>query len=186
MYTLWGNAIISEYEKNINKTADYYRSILEFWKKTEDKHDIILILIWGASFYSRFKFKEELTRCTEILSDIASQTGNSEALAGLAFVLGENFILNDDYEQAVRQYKRSLEFIDRLQVPLLQMLLNFRIGQAVFSNQDEITGKKYLFNALSISKNLAVRPFTSFIAETLLKSGIRPDDSRKSESKERC
>jgi predicted ATPase/DNA-binding CsgD family transcriptional regulator len=185
MYTLWGNAIISEYEKNINKTADYYRSILDFWKKTEDKHDIILILIWGASFYSRFKFKEELTRCTEILSDIASQTGNTEAVAGLAFALGENFILNDDYEQAVRQYKRSLEFIDRLQVPLLQMLLNFRIGQAVFSNQDEITGRKYFFNALSISKNLAVRPFTSLIEETLFKSGTRPEESRKSDSEER-
>jgi tetratricopeptide (TPR) repeat protein len=83
--SLWGMAVVSEINSDIKRSLDYYKSILQLWEETQDRHDSIIMLIWAVNFFSQNSLKQELTQCTEALSTISAATGNSEALTGSYF-----------------------------------------------------------------------------------------------------
>ena len=186
LFGLWGLALLCEYDSDVSQAAQYYESMMKLWEKTEDKHDIIIILIWASYFYSENLFKQELTKCTEALSSITSTTGNPEALAGLAFALGENSMLNNKFFQAVDQYKQAVLHLEKIKIPLLQMLINYRLGIAHMKNGDELNARKILFEANNVSKNLGTRPFSVKIEKQLSLLGTKSEESRKEDSEERA
>ncbi|GAB4287029.1 MAG: LuxR family transcriptional regulator [Ignavibacteriaceae bacterium] len=182
---LWGFALLSEADADIDKAMSFYCSVFELWHKTQDRHDSIIVLIWAAYFFSEHSFEKELTRCTEALAVISSATGNPEALAGLAFALGETSLVNKSYQQAADKFDQALSHLELLQMPLLKMLVYVRIAVVNRLNKDPLNAKKFLFSAQSISKNLGTRPFSVKIEEQLRLLGVEPGESRKENSDER-
>lgn len=185
MFAMWGLAVLSE-DSNDNTTAiKNYLDMIKLWETTQDKHDIILFLIWAGYFFSVNSHRNELTLCTQALDNIASSTGNPEALTGLAFVLGENAMLDGQYATAIDQFNGALDHLAKLHMPFLQMLIHFRTGTAYLKSEDHTNAKKYLLSANSISKNLGTRPFSVKIGNQLDLLGIKPEESRKEDSDER-
>ncbi|MFO7524298.1 MAG: LuxR C-terminal-related transcriptional regulator, partial [Ignavibacteriaceae bacterium] len=185
LFGVWGQAIISEAEADVIKTARHYNTIIELWKKTQDKHDIILILIWAANFFSQNSFIRELTFCKEALASIASSTGNAEALTGLSFSLGEDAMMNNNISLALEHYNQALVHIAKLQMPLLQMRILYRLGTAHLNNGEKLNAGKHLLASQSISRNLGTRPFSSKVEALLIQTGIKPEEGRKNNSEER-
>lgn len=182
MYGLWGMTIISDFENDVSKAAQHYKSLIELWKRTQDRHDIILFLIWGVFFFSRNNLMSELNLCTEMLSEISSITGNQEALAGFAYAIGENALQKGENDKALEQFNYSLELVKKMQMPFLQMIIQFRLGVLYLLTDDFINAKKSFFSAQSISKNLGTRPFSVWIDEQLIQAGISTVESRKGDS----
>ena len=88
-FASWGLSIIAENENNIEELEKHYNRALNSWPDSQDRHDIIPILLWAAAFFADNNHNKELTLCADALSKIASDTGNPEALSCLAAVLGE-------------------------------------------------------------------------------------------------
>ncbi len=181
----WALGLLEELSPDISQAEEYYTSVLNMWEETKEKHDAIIALTWASYFFSRNKLNQELTRCTEALAYISSVTGNFEALAGLAFALGETALLNNNFVQAEEQYHQALIHIEKLQMPLLQMLIYFRLGIVYRLMDNSINAKKYLLAANSISKNLGTRPFSAGIEIQLADLGVKSEESRKEDSDER-
>jgi DNA-binding CsgD family transcriptional regulator len=95
-------------------------------------------------------------------------------------------LINNNLSQAIEQYNLALEHLEKLQIPLLQMLIQFRLGAAYIKNNDPLNAKKFLLSANSISRNLGTRPFTVKIGEQLAFIGMKPEESRKEDSEERA
>lgn len=182
MFAAWGLAILSEYSSDIQRTIQSYIDVIKIWEKTQDKHDIILFLVWAGYFFSENSLRNELNVCTQSLNNIAASTGNYEALTALAFILGENAALDKNFSAAIEHYNTALDYVEKLTIPLLQMLINFRIGIAYSNINDSFNAQKFLFSAQSISKNLATRPFTTRIEEAFIHAGISPSEKRKNDS----
>lgn len=186
MFALWGLAVLSEYSSDLTKSVHCYLDVINLWKKTQEKHDIILFLIWAGYFFSDTSLRSELTLCTQLLDNIASSTGNPEALTGLAFILGENAVFDGNYLSAIEQYYGALDHLEKLNMPFLQMLIHYRIGIAYSKTEDKINAKKFFLSSNSISKNLGIRPFSVKIGNQLDLLGIKPEESRNPDSEERA
>jgi len=182
---LTGLAIYNDFSDKSEESKENYISILNLWQKSQDRHDVILSFIWASYFFSNNSDEKELSKLTEALASIASQTGNPEALTGLSFALGERAMLNKEYGNAIEQYNRSAVHLTKLEVPLISMLVDFRKGCGYIGLKDKENALKYLNSSYRISKNLGTRPFSVRIEEKLSLLGVKGKETRKEDSSER-
>jgi DNA-binding CsgD family transcriptional regulator len=185
MFALWGLAIVDDYESNTLSAREKYESIFTFWEKTQDRHDVIIIFMWASNFFSENNMEKEITKCSEALASIVSDTGNPEAMAALVFALGEKAFSNNEFENAVEQFLSALSHLEKLEIPLEVMLIKFRLAVTYKYKDENDNAIKYLNDAYRISKNLGARPFSSKIEIELEKIGINKKESRKENSEER-
>jgi ATP/maltotriose-dependent transcriptional regulator MalT len=182
---MWGLAIVHENESDDASALENYRSIITLWEKTQDRHDVIPALIWASRLFAANKLEKETTQCAEVLASIASATGNQEAMAALAYTLGEKALLNDNIDEAITQFSQALDHLDKLEIPLEQLYIEFRLGTVLKQKGSDKDSIKHLNNALSISRKLGTRPYSSKINEELNLLGVTSKESRKEDSEER-
>jgi DNA-binding CsgD family transcriptional regulator len=182
---LYGLAVASENDDDGDAADRYYRQLLDRWRATEERHDIIPWLCWAATFFSSRGDAEGATMCAEELASIAAETGSPEALAGLAHALGETALMQERAEEAAAQFEQALEHLSKLEVPLEQALARFRAGVAW---RDAGQGRKAVESmtaAYRIARKLGARPLAARIAaqlETLgekVEEGRHPDTAKK-------
>lgn len=185
LLSLWALAVVYENEADLVSEERTYRAILSLWEKTQDRHDVIPAFMWAAKFFVENNFEKETTQCAEALTSIASATGNPEAMAALAYVLGEKSLLNKNIEEAINQFSQAINHLEKMEIPLEKLFIEFRLGTVLKQQGSDKKAVQHLNNALSISKKLGTRPYSSQIEEQLKILGIQAKESRKEDSEER-
>jgi ATP/maltotriose-dependent transcriptional regulator MalT len=173
-FSSWGQAIIAENENNAEELEKHYYRVLNAWHDSQDRHDIIPILLWASAFFADNKINKELTFCAEALSKIASDTGNPEALSCLAAVLGEIAATSGDYSNATKQFEQALIHQAKLNVPLEKLFIEFRYAKLLAECGYEKESSNYYLSAFRLAKKLGMRPFAAGISGKLKQPGKYP------------
>ena len=79
------------------------RFLLERWARSEDHHYAVWGLRWASCFFARHGLLGEARACAQALSSIATTTGHPDALAALAYALGETALAEGDADAAAQQ-----------------------------------------------------------------------------------
>ncbi|MEJ2193333.1 MAG: LuxR C-terminal-related transcriptional regulator [Ignavibacteriaceae bacterium] len=185
LLVLWGLAVAYENDSDIPSAIENYRSVITLWEKTQDHHDIIPVFIWASKIFASKNLGKEATQCAEALASIASATGNPEAMAALAYTLGEKALLNNNVDEAITQFSQALNHIDKLEIPLEKLFIELRLGTVLSTKESSKAAINHFNNAIRISKKLGTRPFSEQIEDIIKTVGIDTKQNRKEDSDER-
>ncbi len=170
----WNLAMLDEQEGR-PETAERYRFILEHWNRTEDRHYVVSPLGDAATFFARAGMEAEARTCARILSAIAAETGNAEALAGAATALAESALLMANVQQAVEHFDRSLSLLAPLEVPYERARVQLRAGVARAKLGDTPSAIGLLTDAYRTAQKLGARPLALEAAHELSELGETVD-----------
>jgi ATP/maltotriose-dependent transcriptional regulator MalT len=124
-------AFVAEAEGDLDTANSHLRFLLQRWASSEDHHYAVWGLRWASSFFARHGEGEQARACAEALGQIASGGGSADALAALAFAIGEAATLDGDTELAARQFTQALEMHRGLDVPFERAQIGLRAGSAL-------------------------------------------------------
>lgn len=178
----WGLAEISEFENDDEAAKLHYLNLIELREKLNDKHDSLPGILSAARFFAQRNQEKELTLCANAATEIASETGNPEALGILAYVLGEMALLNDEWQDAIQQFKQAFEQVEKLAVPVEILKCEYRLGQAYLANRDRENGVRHLHNAYRTARNLGARSLSGIIAAILEDAGEPVEEPRNADA----
>lgn len=178
MSDLYSLAVVAEYEGEDNDAAAYYRRMIERWRRTNERHDIIPWLCWAATFSGERGDESEVAACAEILALVASESANAEALAGLAYVLGEAALVQGKAGDAATHFEQSLAHVEKLELPLEQALTQYRLGVALRRAGRGRDAAARMTGAYRIARKLGARPLAARIAASLAEMGERVEEGR--------
>lgn len=163
----WGLARADALEAEHESALARSRLLLELAQRGEDSHYPVAALRWAASLFASQGAAGEVGGCAEVLARIASLTGNTEALAALAHVLGEIALLDNDAEQAATQFTQALELLRELELPLDRAETQLRAGVALVAAGERESGIERLTDAYHIGRKLGARPLATQAFEVL-------------------
>lgn len=178
----WGLALIEEQKKSSPHAEERYKQMLEKWCDTEDRHDAIAPLCSASTFFASNGMESETSLCAKSLSALTTDTANPEATAGLAYALGETSLMNNNTEEAVRQFSQAFERMEKLSIPMDQAQAGFRVGVALASGKKRDEAIRYLHNAYRLARKLGARPLAGQIAAELEALGEAAEERRQQES----
>jgi ATP/maltotriose-dependent transcriptional regulator MalT len=182
MGAMWGFALLAEDSGDVKLTAQIYDQIINRWYETQDQHDVIQIIMWAAEFFAVNNMVKENAKCIEIIAQIASLTGNTEAMSALAFALAEASFMNKNFTEARNQYEQALLHMEKLTVPVEQMRVEYRLGCCLIQLDKKEEAVLMLNRAYRTARNLSMRPFASAISKILQDIGSSAEESRKPDS----
>jgi tetratricopeptide (TPR) repeat protein len=79
-----------------DEAVAFCRTVLADWERSQDHHAGVAALRWAAGYFARRGDREEAHRCAEALTRMAGTTGHADALAALAFAIGETALADGD------------------------------------------------------------------------------------------
>jgi tetratricopeptide (TPR) repeat protein len=161
LIAVWSLAQVEEYEGEISKAEGYYRQLLTLWKKTRDIHDSLPGMGAAVTFFATRGFEKETTLCVDALAQMASVTGNHEALATLAYALGETALLQGNAGEATSQFLQAMNQFEKLELPVEQLKAEFRAGMAFIQAGKQDTGVEHMKRAYRLARNLGARQLAS-------------------------
>jgi DNA-binding CsgD family transcriptional regulator len=172
----WGLAQWAEQAGKLVEAESLYRQLLTRWRDTDDRHDVIPALCSAATFFGSGGHKAELAAATEALTAIASATGNPEALAGLAFALGETALLHGKPGEAATQFAKSLGYHENLEIPLERARAELRAGVAFSRSGAREETLRHLERAYRMARKLGARPLAAEAAEQMSRLGEKAEE----------
>lgn len=164
---LWALGVPDEAEGKLEVAREHYAALLRFGEKTGDVHDVLPGLGSAMAFFAKNGFREESHRTVQVLSRIANATGNAEAVATLAYALGERAFSEKSFGEADAHFAHAAQAFAELNLPLQRLgtlTSQSRARQAAGRFGD---AKPLLEEALRLARALAARPAASTI-EALL------------------
>jgi DNA-binding CsgD family transcriptional regulator len=169
-----GSLILAETRAGDSDVASSYCQVVrDRWEQTEERHYAISPLRWAATFYTTRGDERDARACAHALADIASMTGNPEALAGLAFALGECALIDGNARQATEHFAHSLELLSRLELPFIRAQTQVRAGVAYAMAGQQHAAVELLSNAYRTARKLKARPLAELAARELEALGER-------------
>ncbi|MFN7115529.1 MAG: AAA family ATPase [Saprospiraceae bacterium] len=163
----WGRALVYEGNGDVAMAHQLYIQMLQNWEQSHDQHDIMVGLFGAATFFSEQEQEQLVIRSVQIFSNISQNTGNPEAVAGLAFALGELAMLSKNYSEAVSHFTNTVQYLGELYTPVQRLLAEYRLGVALRQANEPEKAQELLQKTLQEAKNLGMRPLVSKI-ETML------------------
>jgi len=185
LVVLWGLAVLEEMETDNDAAEQHYRMLMQRWEETQDRHDAIPALCWAATFFGNNHKQKEISMCAQALASIASTTGNPEALAGLAYTLGESSLSEGNSESASEQFQQALSHLEKLNIPLEKAQAEYRAGKAFLLTKENEKAVHHLQNGYRLARNLGARPLAAIIAEELNLLGKSAEEKRSPDAEER-
>ena len=182
MLVLWGFATLEEAEGAEDSAGEHYRNLLRRWEQTQDRHDAIPGLCAASTFFGCQNAERETALSAQALGSIASATGNPEALAGLAYALGETALLHGKTDEAVPQFKAALDQLEKLEIPLARAMTDYRLGVAYALQNDKKRAIQHLSGAYRTARKLGARPLAGRLADELDALGEPAGERRPSDS----
>ncbi len=171
----WGEAVIQEIEGNYEQAAECYLEIIHRWHNTDDCHDVLAPACAAAAIFGKINDARRLSECIEVVSAIASKTGLNEAMAILAYALGENAMITGNKGEAAEKFAQAAEQFERLSLPLEYARALFRQGLALISLQDAVKGTGLIAEAANIAKKLGCRPLAAEISAVHDEDQVKPE-----------
>jgi DNA-binding CsgD family transcriptional regulator len=171
----WAFAYLEQVAGNEDAAARHCRSLLARWERSEETHYAISPLRWATTFFAGLGAAAEARACASGLSRIASETGNVEALAGLAHALGETLLLEGEAEQASRQFEHALVLLREVPLPFDTAQTHLRTGVALAASGQRTAAVEHLTDAYRIARKLGARPLAGQAARELTALGEPPE-----------
>jgi DNA-binding CsgD family transcriptional regulator len=166
-----GLARVAAAEGADEEAAEHIASLLERWKASEDHHYSIKGLRWGAGFFARREDVASAHSCAEALTRISSETGHPDALAALAFAIGETALADGEPETAASQLGQAVELHRGLDLPLERAEIELRAGVALAAAGEREIGLERLRDAHRGARKLGARPLASEAAGEVAELG---------------
>jgi hypothetical protein len=117
LHATWGLAIVDQTEGATESAAGHCWSMVERWRRTEDRHYAIAPLRWATTFFAESGDAPGTRTCAAALAQVAADAGQDEAMSALSHALGETALLDGSAEQAAGQFARALVLLQGLDVP---------------------------------------------------------------------
>jgi class 3 adenylate cyclase/DNA-binding CsgD family transcriptional regulator len=166
----WPGAVLPEFEGRTGEAFQHYMQMLEEWRNSEDRHEILGGIGAALSFFAGQGRMEEVSICIAHCVEIAEQTGNPEALGTLAFGLGVSAALAGRTEEADGHFGQAVRYFTQLELPLQLIYTRYHYGKALLPH-DRAQGVDLLKNALQSCRNLGIRPLARLLEEALSGAG---------------
>ena len=152
-------------EGDSQEAAERCRSLLALWENSEDHHYAIPGLRFGAGFFSHHGDLALAHACTEALARISSKTGHGDALAALAFAIGETALATGDAETAAEQLTAAVDLHRSLDLPYERAQIELRAGVALAASGERELALERLGDAYRTAKKLGARPLAADAAK---------------------
>ena len=171
----WAFGYLEQVDGNDDAAASHCRSLLARWERSEETHYAISPFRWATTFFAGRGAAAEARACASALSRIAADTGNVEALAGLAHALGETLLLDGEAEQAGRQFEHALLLLRDLPLPFDVAQTHVRAGVALATVGQRTRAVDHLTDAYRMARKLSARPLAAQAARELQALGEPPE-----------
>ena len=165
LFATWGLAIVDRQEGDEEAAAERCRELLARWDRTEERHYVVPMLRWVASFYADRHDAGAVRACAEALARIAAQTGQPEAVAALGLALGEAARLDEDPPSAADHLERAMEVLSERDLPLERAEIGRRLGLALVEAGRRSDGMRVLVGAARAARRLGAAPLAAMIAD---------------------
>jgi DNA-binding CsgD family transcriptional regulator len=161
----WGLALLDEAGGRLDGALAGYRHVVSRCQETDERHYCVPVLQFAAVRFAAAGARADLGLVTALLADAASRTGQPEAQAAFAHAVGEAALA--DGGPGVGHLRRSVELLEGLQLPIVDVLVRHRLGVALAGTTDsEADGQAALREAYRTARRLKA---------TALADRIRPD-----------
>ncbi len=164
---LWGLALLDDQQGATDAALARSREMLSRWEQTEDRHYIIPVLSWAATYFAEHGAASDARACAAALATIAAGTGQTEALAALSHALGETALLDGDTEQAIDRFEQALDLLRTIQLPFDRAQTERRAGNALARAGRHEAAITHLTSAHRTARKLGARPLATLIARDL-------------------
>ncbi len=178
LLALWSIALAHEHGGDSAEATEAYHQFIRMWERIEDYHEAIPGLCSAASFFAEQNAAAEVALCANALSSIATKSGNPEALAGLAFALGERALLEGDARASADHFLQAAAQFAPLEVPVEWARAEWRAGVALAAAGDSDGAATHLRDAYRRLRRLGARALSSQVARHLTELG-EPVEARR-------
>jgi DNA-binding CsgD family transcriptional regulator len=174
----FGLALVAEFDGDIEEAERLHQLVLDGWRDTEDHHDLVPVFLWQATFFNRLGAEGPTTQRAEVLSQLATSTGNHENLAALAHALGEVALLASDHDKAIEHFDQALQHVDQLDIPLERALTVWRSGVAhAHAGRREVAIDR-LQSSYRLLRKLGARPIAERVRHDIEDLGEAVEEGR--------
>jgi DNA-binding CsgD family transcriptional regulator len=144
-----------------DEAAAFCRALIVDWERSEDHHIGVACMRWAAGFFARRGDREGAHRCADALTRMSATTGHSDALAALAFAIGETALAEGDSELAADQLRRAVDLHRDLDIPYERAEIALRAGVAVAAVGDRDGALELLGASYRTARKLGARPLAT-------------------------
>ncbi len=169
--TTAGLARVAAAEGAGDEAAERCRSLLARWEQSEDHHYAVKGLRFGAGFFARRQDRGGAHACAMALSQISSETGHPDALAALAYAIGETALSDGDADTAAVQLGQAVELHSGLDLPFERAEIELRTGVALAAAGERELALERLRDAYLTARKLGARPLAAEAANEVAALG---------------
>ena len=168
----WGLAMVEAQAGAVAAATDRIRQAVALLTETQERHYCLPFLQWAATFCATRGLADDTLACAAALSEICSATGQAEATAALAHVLGETLLTGDPAAAAERAATGGRTVL-RAQAALRGGAgpAARRGGPAARRVGDVAAARDLLLAALSTAERLGARPLLDDCVSALRELG---------------
>jgi DNA-binding CsgD family transcriptional regulator len=166
-----GLAWLAAAEGAHDEAARLGRALLDRWERSEDHHMSLAGLRWLAGCFARRGDRKCAHAAADALTKIASRTGHPDALAALAYAIGETALADGDAATAAEQLSRALELHRDLEIPYERAEIGLRAGVALAASGDRDAAVERLAAAYRSARKLGARPLATEAAREMAALG---------------
>jgi DNA-binding CsgD family transcriptional regulator/tetratricopeptide (TPR) repeat protein len=161
---------------------EHAHAALKSWGEGEEVHHIVPTACMLATLFSCGGDSAGVAACVQATSVAAQATGQAEALAGLAYTMGESRLVGGAPAEAGREFATALQLGAHLPLPFWRASTLRRLVEAEVLQRQEGAAIENLRSAIDLFDSLDAAPFvqeaTARLA-ALAPHALRPADERR-------
>jgi ATP/maltotriose-dependent transcriptional regulator MalT len=165
-------AWLAAHEGDAERAEQHCRLLLERWEHSEDRHYAIWGLRWACGWLAGRGQLGLARACADALSSIAASSGHPDALAALAFALGETALADGDPQTAAQQLLRAVELHAGLDIPFERASIRLAAGVALVAAGQREPAIEQFVEAHRGARALGAVPLASEAAARLEALGV--------------
>jgi len=166
LLSAWGLAVLEAQAGAVAAATDRIRQGLARLGETQERHYCLPFLQWAATFLSAHGLADDALACAAALSGVCEATGQAEAVATLAHVLGETRLAGDP-AGAASELRRAATMLGELELPFAAAHAGQRAAAALLAMGDARGARKMLLAATAAAERLGARPLLGDCEATL-------------------
>jgi ATP/maltotriose-dependent transcriptional regulator MalT len=155
----------------VDDAAALCRRMLADWERSEDHHIGASCLRWATGFFARSGDRDGAHACAEALTRIASTVGHPDALAALAYAIGETALADGDVATAAEQLSRAVDLHRDLEIPYERAEISVRAGVALAAAGEREPALERLCAAYRTARKLGAKPLAAEAARAVAELG---------------
>jgi len=158
-----------------DEAAALCRRMLADWERSEDHHVGASCLRWATGFFARNGDRDGAHAGAEALTRIASSAGHPDALAALAYAIGETALADGDAATAAEQLNRAVDLHRDLEIPYERAEMSVRAGVALAAAGEREPALERLCAAYRTARKLGAKPLAAEAARAVAALGESVD-----------